>query len=186
MHHWLGTPVGNMVLPESVMHIFKKVGEGRKDDPVQRVRGKGWPLSGKYQKAVVEAVCRLIQPLNISRQMAGKHQLRWASCFTMRGPSPVGVSPCLLNNPFYLVRDGRKGLGRWVGGQEGWNVQGVGLERTEKSELAYLWERWAFLGGRFETILLKELWRIHLLSSPKGGLWICIFCLWVIPRPKNV
>lgn len=59
MNHWLGTHVGNMVLSEAVIHIFKKRVMQKEDHVQNWRRERGWSLSGTYQNAAVEAVCRL-------------------------------------------------------------------------------------------------------------------------------
>lgn len=91
--YWLGTPVGNTVLPEALIYIFRNLGdvEGRSCAELE-MGGRGWSLSEKYKKTVVEAVCRLDTASKHKRADGWKVLLESCKAVPLRGaPHLLGL-----------------------------------------------------------------------------------------------
>lgn len=71
--YWLGTPVGNTVLPEALIYIFRNLGDVEGRSCAELETGEG---DGHYQRNIRKLWWRLfadlIQPPNTSMQMAGR------------------------------------------------------------------------------------------------------------------
>lgn len=60
MCYWLGTPVGDTVLPEALLHIFRKLGDVEERSCAELERGKG---EGHYQRNIRKLWWRLFADL---------------------------------------------------------------------------------------------------------------------------